>query len=585
MYCAHCGTPADPQDRVCRACGAALRGAAPAQGQPAQVGEGASSSEPAAALVPEAPAPEEAFAASVEQPPAPAASATTPDALAGPSLVRGRGEPAQPSPATQVKQSGVADSRASRAWAPGRQPYPYPYPSPSPYAYSAYYGYPAYQPYQPYPAYPYPYPSYSYASYYAPVPFYAPPSPPRAPGETYRLVLAWIATIGGGLSLLGGLLWGLLTILTASLRAPNNLAVLATNGGLALAAVLGGVAGLVYGILAILRRPSPRFGFPQSWIFLGLTVLAIGGGVVLWNVLPTPGSALAILPLVILAGLLPVLTILAFTARRLRFPTTWRHLVLSVAFGAVVAVLLAAILEAVLQRAIVAILSALGYQFGAGFGINNFNPSSPGEVIAVLLVLSVVAPIVEEGLKPLGAVLLMPRIRGPNEAFLLGLAAGLGFAVIETLGYFGMGQADWIGVAIGRIGAGLLHGVGAGMGALGWYYLIRGKGVPLRWLRGFGALLYAVIQHAVFNGSNLITAVPPIGKLLSHPFYLGRLPLDSFTWVAFFFYAVILGVLILVTWRLGRISPDALPPKTAPILPGAGAPVDRTPQPVPGGAR
>jgi RsiW-degrading membrane proteinase PrsW (M82 family) len=485
----------------------------------------------------------------------------------------------------QQKQPDAAGSKAGYAAVPGRQAYSYPYSYPAPYAFSAYYGYPTYQPYRPYPVYPYPYPSYAYASYYAPVPFYAPPPPPRAPGETYRLVLAWITTVGGGLSLVGGLLWGLLTVITALVEAPNNLAVLATDGGLALAAVLGGVAGLVYGILAILRRPSPRFGFPQAWIFLGLTVLAIGGGVVLWNVLPVPGSAVALLPLVILAGLLPVLTILAFTAGRLRFPTTWRHLVLSVAFGSVVAVLLALILETILQFAIVAILIALGYQFSPGFGANNFNPSNPGQVIAILLLLSVVAPIVEEGVKPLGAVLLMPRIRGPNEAFLLGLAAGLGFAVIETLGYFSMGEADWIGVAVARIGAGLLHGVGAGMGALGWYYLIRGKGVPLRWLRGFGALLYAVVQHAVFNGSNLITVVPPIGKALSQPFYLGQLPLDSFTWVAFVFYAIILGVLILVTGRLRRLSADALPPKTAPILPGAGAPVDRAPQPVPGGAR
>jgi RsiW-degrading membrane proteinase PrsW (M82 family) len=398
-------------------------------------------------------------------------------------------------------------------------------------------------------------------------------------------VLAWIVTIGGGLSLVGGLLLGLLTAVSALMGAQNSLEVLASDGGLTLAALLGGVAGLVYGILAILRRPSPRFGFPRAWIFLGLTALAIGGGVVLWNALPAPGSALAILPLVFLAGLLPVLTILAFTARRLRFPTTWRHLVLSVAFGAVAATVLASILEAILLIAIVVILIALGFPLGAAVGPNNFNPSSPGQVIAVLLLVSVVAPIVEEGLKPLGVVLLMQRLRGPNEAFLLGLAAGLGFAVVETLTYFGMGQADWIDVAIGRVGAGLLHGVGAGMGALGWYYLIRGKGVSRRWLRGFGALLYAVLQHAIFNGSTLITLIPPVRRILAAPIYLGRLQLGGDTWVPFIFYAIILGVLIVVTGRLRRLSPDVLPPKTAPIRPAASAPADRTPQPMPGGAR
>ena len=78
-----------------------------------------------------------------------------------------------------------------------------------------------------------------------------------------------------------------------------------------------------------------------------------------------------------------------------------------------------------------------------------------------------VAPLVEEGVKPLGAILVMPRIRSASEAFLLGLAAGIGFDFVETIGYIGMGEADWISVAIQRVGAGLLHGVGAGMGALG----------------------------------------------------------------------------------------------------------------------
>ena len=56
-----------------------------------------------------------------------------------------------------------------------------------------------------------------------------------------------------------------------------------------------------------------------------------------------------------------------------------------------------------------------------------------------------------------------------------GLAGGIGFDMFETVGYIGQGQADWIYVAIERVGAGLLHGVGAGMSALGWYYLIAAR--------------------------------------------------------------------------------------------------------------
>ena len=125
-------------------------------------------------------------------------------------------------------------------------------------------------------------------------------------------------------------------------------------------------------------------------------------------------------------------------------------------------------------------------------------------MLFILLIFAVVAPLVEEGLKPLGVVFIMRRLRSPAEAFLLGLAAGVGFDMVETIGYIGSGQADWVSVAIQRVGAGLLHGLGAAMAALGWYYLINGKGVPHRWLKGFGGLAYAVLQHGIFNASNLL---------------------------------------------------------------------------------
>jgi RsiW-degrading membrane proteinase PrsW (M82 family) len=262
------------------------------------------------------------------------------------------------------------------------------------------------------------------------------------------------------------------------------------------------------------------------------------------------------LPLFILAGALPAGTILAYAAQRLDYPSTWRHTVVSLVYGAVVATLVASIVEAVLFIALVAILQRLGIQvtFGENF-LQSFDPSDPLQVLMFVLVASVVAPVIEEGFKPLGAVFLLPRVRGPSEAFLLGLAAGEGFAVIETLTYFGLGQADWISVAIDRIGAGLLHGVGAGMGALGWYYLVRGKGISRRWLLGFGALGYAVLQHGIFNASGLITNVPPFSRWLTSAtplVSLGSLPIERSFLVELVMYALVLAMLVLVTGRLRR---------------------------------
>src|SRR6185503_19974838 len=43
---------------------------------------------------------------------------------------------------------------------------------------------------------------------------------------------------------------------------------------------------------------------------------------------------------------------------------------------------------------------------------------------------AVVAPLLEELTKPLVAILLGRRLRGPAEAFLVGMAGGVGFAIV-----------------------------------------------------------------------------------------------------------------------------------------------------------
>ena len=64
------------------------------------------------------------------------------------------------------------------------------------------------------------------------------------------------------------------------------------------------------------------------------------------------------------------------------------------------------------------------------------------------------------------------RLRSAAEAFILGFACGIGFDLIETSGYISLGDSrPWVDTALERSTAGLLHGFGAGMVALGCYYL------------------------------------------------------------------------------------------------------------------
>ncbi len=429
-----------------------------------------------------------------------------------------------------------------------------------------------------------PYPTYpAYPAY--PYPYYYPPAKTNN-RQVYPLVVSWIVTISGGLSLILGLLILGIVLLVGNGQPPTSLLDLGALATFTIPPILGGIVAIISGILGILRRPSPRFVLPSAALLLGLGVLAMAAGVLLDNLFTAPGPAIAVLPLVVAAVSLPAFALLAFTAWRLGFPATQRTTWLSFFYGTTLAALVAGLLNTIFALIVVLILDLLGFNVSASaVDPTSANPHDAGALLAIILVVSVVAPFVEEGLKPLGAVIIMRRLRTPAQAFLVGMASGVGFAIVETVGnYVGQAQADWAAVAIERSTSSLLHGVGAGMGALGWYYLINGKGVPLRWLRGFGALLYAVLQHSIFNGviATGISLLPaPIGPFFQQTLPLGILPISFSVFAIFAYDALILGWLLFITRRLRgtQASPGAVPQS-----PGA---TDMYPQlqPVAGGAR
>ncbi len=398
-----------------------------------------------------------------------------------------------------------------------------------------------------------------------PWPGYYPVAPRRAPGEVYALVISWIVTVAGGLSIICGLLISILTLLSI-LAGSNSLTSVDTFFSFLVAPVVGGGFAIYYGIRGIQRKPSPRFTLPSPLLFLALTVVVYGVAIILWHLSTAPGPAFLALPLVVLSAALPALTILSFATWRLKNPTSRRHVWMSFIYGSTLAILIALILNT-LGEVVVALFE---YTLEPGAPSNPVVPSSPDniQIIGALVLLSVLAPLVEEGVKPLGTLLAIRRLRSPAGAFLMGLAAGCGFAIFESVSiYIGQGQADWVVVALDRIGSGLVHGVGAGMGALGWYYLINGKGVRLRWWRGFGCFIYALLQHGIFNALALAVSLPgPVSSWLQHPVYIGQLPLDRSSFIFFVYYAMIIAVLVTVTGRLARS-----PGPSAATLASAGA--------------
>jgi RsiW-degrading membrane proteinase PrsW (M82 family) len=300
---------------------------------------------------------------------------------------------------------------------------------------------------------------------------------------------------------------------------------------------------------------------PQFWIFVLLYMAVVG--VAYW--LQKQGLAVTYSPVTVgligLAAIFPALTVLALGDRRLRFPrqarwpTSWRRFTLAIVSGATLGVGLAAILEFVLE-----FLLVRGQAVNPLLCVNQPNaPNCQNPVVysIILLVVAVMAPLIEETVKPLAVIVLIGRIRSAAEAFVLGLAAGIGFNLIETTGYISSGYQDWLSIALIRTGAGLLHGFGSAMVALGWYYLTHpGKH---RLLKAAGCWLYAVIQHALWNGSWSIVLLPaPVGPF----FNTSNVTIGPFSLPSYAIINIVEAIFMLAffIYMTGRLRTKTTPP-------------------------
>lgn len=442
---------------------------------------------------------------------------------------------------------------------PMQQPYPY-YPY---YPYyqgqygqqPGYWGQPAAQPngYYPYAAYPYYGGYYGYPSY--PYPYYGYGQPPKPKRSAYQLTMGIISLVGGSIAVLAGLFDVLVVLLLTVLPMRGGAAAakaefsgIAEFVAFAAAGLLGGGFSIYHGLRAILKKPSAEFKLPWFWLFLLIygVVIAIAG------TLQYAGLAVANLPvaflLIALAGVLPATTIVALGLRRIHFPraakwpTTWRRFAMALISGATMAIVLALIFELILM--VIAVQA---------FNIHNISLDDPNQplpsnlrgILFIFVIVSVIAPVVEESVKPLAVVTMIGRISSAAEAFVLGLGCGIGFDLVETTGYIGSGYKDWLNVALERSSAGLLHGFGAGMTALGWYLITHpgSAGKYNRVLLGLGCMLYAMLQHALWNGSFGLQLLPaPIGPYLDK----GTIAIGSFKMESFIMVYVVETILMLI---------------------------------------
>ncbi len=282
-------------------------------------------------------------------------------------------------------------------------------------------------------------------------------------------------------------------------------------------------AGLAFeGFTALSGRPSGPIILPPGPILglLFIGVLLVGqaalnaGRLAAWLFPPFHVFAIA----------LPVLMILRFVAGRTP-GLRGRELTLQVAYGGVVSTFLAMSFEALLlvilavMVFVIVSLFPAGQQWLQGLAQQLQDPAwlqdptnlerlvlAPPVLVLIGLGALLLAPLIEETAKSLGAAAMTGRRPSRAQAFAWGVAAGAGFALVEgTLNGLVFIQG-WTTGMVMRVGATLLHSVATGIVALGWRETFVGR----RPWAVLAAMAFAMTLHGLWNAlalGNMLVSV------------------------------------------------------------------------------
>ena len=243
--------------------------------------------------------------------------------------------------------------------------------------------------------------------------------------------------------------------------------------------------------------PSQPLELPAAkWLLLGF-LMAIALGVA---VLAEKGEFLLLFPLAFVAAFsFPALLWVSYIYRRTHSePEPQRMVLIALSWG------MFATLPA----------SLLNDSGGRLLGADPMLMLEGGAVgRAEILLVTVVAPLVEEALKPLGLLFVMSRLRTPYEGVLYGAACGMGFAMMENMLYdllvlIWYGADAWTINAFARgVGSTVLHAVGPAL--VGFALALSQRGdwpanrvVPAAYLGG-------VIVHGAWNGAATLPFIFP----------------------------------------------------------------------------
>jgi hypothetical protein len=135
----------------------------------------------------------------------------------------------------------------------------------------------------------------------------------------------------------------------------------------------------------------------------------------------------------------------------------------------------------------------------------------PGVIGTGFIYLAVLVPLVEELIKPVVVWLMLGRKPSPRAGFLMGAAAGAGYALFENL-TIGAEVEVWTFVTITRLGTAAVHILTTGI--VGWG--LASARTEKRYFRMVGSLISAMLFHGVWNSLNLFTAFVDYPEIQGH---------------------------------------------------------------------
>jgi hypothetical protein len=311
------------------------------------------------------------------------------------------------------------------------------------------------------------------------------------------------------------------------------------------------------------KEPAP---YPErgrfSLILTGVVIVVVGGALLLGNWV-AQNSQLAwwlLPPLNIIANGLPALWLVYIGTRGL-IPGTPRRLWGVFASGLVLGPFIILILE-LLLLVFVGILALIWIMLTPSLANQLYNlvirlqsagPNpdviirqlipfliNPGIIFLIFAYISVLVPLLEEALKPIGVWFLSGQKITPTQGFGYGVLSGAGFGLFENLGNTSGGATDWAIVASTRISTLMLHCFTAGL--VGWALVSAWS--ERRYLRLLITYIIAAFVHGLWNGLALASAVASIQGFtdISLPAYIQQIGAYSSYGI------IVLGAIVLVLY-------------------------------------